>query len=75
MYGLYVLGECFPEDTLREDEVIGRMLQLVVTGSISAHPHQAVSLMFFEVVVRYARLFKKSPQFFGGIVAAFLDQR
>ena len=74
---LYALGEGLPEASLRQKG--GEFEQLLVTllssPMLSAYPHRAVQLHFFEIAVRYYRFFLSRPDYLGTALAAFLDGR
>lgn len=76
LFLLYHLGEGLPEAAFRmEDSLFCRMLVVTVTSSLSAFPHRAVQLLFFENLVRYVRFFVVQPAYIGGALEALCDGR
>lgn len=51
------------------------MMESLLTSGVSNYPHSAVSLCFFELVVRYEKFFLVMPQYVASTLVAFLDQR
>ena len=51
------------------------MMESLVSSGVSNYPHPAVTLCFFELVVRYEKFFLVEPQFVPSTLMAFLDQR
>lgn len=54
---------------------LGEMMQRLVRSNVSAYPHPAVQLQFFESVVRYSSFFIVRPECISDTLAAFLDWR
>ena len=50
------------------------MMEAVV-GFSSHHHHQAVQMLYLELLVRYNRFFPLNPQHLGPAFSAFLDER
>ena len=48
------------------------MLESLVSCGVSSHPHPAVVLVFFELVVRYETFFLVEPRFVTPTLIAFL---
>lgn len=72
----FQLGEGLPDSVIREKGgVFQQMMTTLLKSSVSAHPHQAVQLLFFEIVVRYYRFFLVQPDYLIGVLRAFLDSR
>ncbi|XP_054710680.1 LOW QUALITY PROTEIN: exportin-T-like [Uloborus diversus] len=79
---LYLLGEAVPNsqgnlisNSADKKTEMHEMLQLLVTSGISRHGHPAVTLQFFETVVRFEKFFAQESQYIPEILAAFLDDR
>jgi Exportin-T/Exportin 1-like protein len=52
------------------------MCNAIFSSKISFHPHKAISLSYFEIVVRFgARFLTKHPQLLPIIIGSFMDQR
>ncbi|XP_077354867.1 exportin-T isoform X2 [Festucalex cinctus] len=79
---LYMLGEALPAshgahfsgDAVKTGALQDMMATLVTCG-VSDYRHTAVSLEFFETVVRYDKFFIVEPQHIPNVLMAFLDQR
>lgn len=54
---------------------LGETMQHMVDSQVSAFPHAAVKLQFFECMVRYAAFFQARPQSIGAVLPPFLDER
>ena len=50
------------------------MMQSLLSCGVSNYPHPAVTLCFFELVVRYEKFFLVEPQYVAPTLVAFLDQ-
>lgn len=50
------------------------MMESLLSCGVSNYPHPAVTLCFFELVVRYEKFFLVEPQFVAPTLVAFLDQ-
>eukprot|EP00316_Scyphosphaera_apsteinii_P000353 CAMPEP_0119324400 /NCGR_PEP_ID=MMETSP1333-20130426/63108_1 /TAXON_ID=418940 /ORGANISM="Scyphosphaera apsteinii, Strain RCC1455" /LENGTH=1057 /DNA_ID=CAMNT_0007332091 /DNA_START=141 /DNA_END=3314 /DNA_ORIENTATION=+ len=73
---LFQLGEGLPDGVIREKGgVFQQMMSTLLKSSASAHPHHAVQLLYFEIVVRYYRFFLAQPDLLGGALQCFLDRR
>ena len=44
-------------------------------SAVSAYDHPAVSLQFFEIVVRYHDFFKLCPEYIPQVLPSFLDHQ
>lgn len=44
-------------------------------AKIVTYPHAAVTLQFFEIVVRYHDFFKLCPEYISEILPSFLDEQ
>lgn len=55
--------------------VIGEMMLKACRSKLVAYSHPAVSLQFFEVIVRYHEFFKLCPEFISQILPSFLDEQ
>lgn len=51
------------------------MMLRACRGKIVAYPHAAVSMQFFELVVRYHDFFKLCPEYISEILPSFLDEQ
>ncbi|XP_032241987.2 exportin-T isoform X1 [Nematostella vectensis] len=75
---VFMLGEALPGQQLYTDSrfpLLQQMMGLIVSSRLSYYSHSAVSLMFFETVVRYDRFFTSQPQHIPTVLIAFLDER
>ncbi|KAJ1624167.1 armadillo-type protein [Pavlovales sp. CCMP2436] len=76
LFLLYLLGEGLPEAAFRmEDSAFARMLVVVCASQLSAYPHRAVQLLFFEVLVRYGRFFTAHPEYVAAALEPMCDAR
>ncbi|XP_077399699.1 exportin-T [Vanacampus margaritifer] len=79
---LYMLGEALPAshgahfsgDAVKTGALQDMMATLVACG-VSDYRHTAVSLEFFETVIRYDKFFIVETQHIPNVLMAFLDQR
>ncbi|CAE6425668.1 unnamed protein product [Rhizoctonia solani] len=53
----------------------GEMLDALMQSRISAYPHNAVAIQYFETVGRYGDFFKVRKQYVGGVLTALIDAR
>lgn len=51
------------------------MLLRACRARLTDHPHPAVGLGMFEVVVRYWEFFRLCPECLGGVLEGFLGRR
>ena len=51
------------------------MMSELVTSRVSCFQHVAVSLQYFETVVRYDKFFSQEPGMLADVLMAFLDER
>uniref|UniRef100_A0A8C4Q9J9 Exportin-T n=1 Tax=Eptatretus burgeri TaxID=7764 RepID=A0A8C4Q9J9_EPTBU len=79
---LYLLGEALPAGHCGHfsgDEskasVLQDMVRTVVLSGVSHYQHCAVTLQFFETVVRYDKFFSAEPQHIPEVLVGFLDCR
>jgi len=72
---LYQLGEGLPESAMRDRAGPLHAMMEAVVGFSSHHHHQAVQVLYLELLVRYNRFFPMKPQHLGGALSAFLDER
>jgi exportin-T len=54
---------------------LGEMMLRTCRSKVVHFPHAAVSLQFFEVVVRYHDFFRLCPEFITEILPSFLDEQ
>jgi exportin-T len=54
---------------------LGELMLRACRSKIVNYPHAAVSLQFFEVVVRYHDFFKLCPEFITELLPSFLDEQ
>lgn len=70
----FQLGEGLPDALIREKGgVFQQLMTSLLNSSVSAHPHQAVQLLYFEVIVRYYRFFLAQPDYLAAGLRSFLD--
>ncbi|CAN7989362.1 unnamed protein product, partial [Ixodes hexagonus] len=79
---LYLLGEAVPgfhcsQFTGGSDMVspMSVMMRLLISSGVSTYGHSAVTLQFFETVVRYEKFFNQEPQTIPDVLVAFMDER
>eukprot|EP00310_Coccolithus_braarudii_P020025 CAMPEP_0183341290 /NCGR_PEP_ID=MMETSP0164_2-20130417/7559_1 /TAXON_ID=221442 /ORGANISM="Coccolithus pelagicus ssp braarudi, Strain PLY182g" /LENGTH=213 /DNA_ID=CAMNT_0025511571 /DNA_START=15 /DNA_END=653 /DNA_ORIENTATION=+ len=73
---LYQLGEGLPEAAIRDKGgVFSTMMTSLLASPASAHHHQAVQLLYFEILVRYYRFFLVQPEYLHTALSSFLDGR
>lgn len=53
----------------------GEMMDALLRSQISAYPHNAVAIQYFETVGRYGDFFKVRKQYVEGVLTAFIDAR
>jgi hypothetical protein len=53
----------------------GEMLDALMRSRISAYPHNAVAIQYFETVGRYGDFFKVRKQYVEGVLTTFIDAR
>lgn len=78
---LYQLGEALPvshgnhfSGDPAKASALQPMMESLLSCGVSSYPHPAVTLCFFELVVRYEKFFLVEPQFVAPTLVAFLDQ-
>ncbi|KAL3204513.1 hypothetical protein MRX96_011519 [Rhipicephalus microplus] len=79
---LYLLGEAIPgfhnaQMASAPDgvpPVVAIMRQLISSG-VSSCGHPAVTLQFFETIVRYEKFFSQEPESIPDVLVAFMDER
>ena len=54
---------------------LGEMVQKLVSSNVSAFPHPAVQLQYFECVIRYSNFFAARSGYVSDALPAFLDWR
>lgn len=54
---------------------MGEMMLRVCRSKIVAYRHPAISLQFFEIVVRYHDFFKLCPEYIVEILPSFMDEQ
>ncbi|KAK8756257.1 hypothetical protein V5799_001049 [Amblyomma americanum] len=79
---LYLLGEAIPgfhniqipgaPDAVAPIVVIMRQL---ISSGVSTYGHPAVTLQFFETIVRYEKFFNQDPESIPDVLVAFMDER
>ncbi|KAK4053974.1 pre-tRNA nuclear export protein [Microbotryomycetes sp. JL221] len=52
---------------------LGDMMLRACRSKVVTHQHAAVSLQFFEIIVRYHDFFRLCPEYISGILPSFLD--
>ncbi|XP_022238268.1 exportin-T-like isoform X1 [Limulus polyphemus] len=79
---LYLLGEAVPASHGNhfigdgdKPTVMTELLRLLVTCGVSTYGHMAVTLHFFETVVRYEKFFSQEPHHIPEVLVAFMDER
>jgi len=73
---LYNMGDGLPENTLKTLEgFFGKMMAMLSGSNVSAFPHQAITLMYFDVIVRYARYLPDDVECLKKVLISFFDQR
>ncbi|XP_076358684.1 exportin-T-like isoform X2 [Tachypleus tridentatus] len=79
---LYLLGEAVPASHGNhfvgdgdKPSIMTELLRLLVTSNVSTYEHTAVTLQFFETVVRYEKFFGLEPHHIPDILVAFMDER
>ncbi|XP_067120441.1 exportin-T-like isoform X2 [Centruroides vittatus] len=79
---LYLLGEAIPASQVNHfagesdrQASMTEMLRLLVTSGVSRYGHIAVTLQFFETIVRYEKFFIQEPQHIPDVLIAFVDER
>lgn len=53
----------------------GEMLDALMRSKISAFPHNAVAIQYFETVGRYGDFFKVRKQYVESVLMTFIDAR
>ncbi|QRV89824.1 exportin-T protein [Ceratobasidium sp. AG-Ba] len=53
----------------------GEMMDALMRSQISAYPHNAVAIQYFETVGRYGDFFKARKQYVEGVLTTFIDAR
>ncbi|KAF8604237.1 KapM protein [Ceratobasidium sp. AG-I] len=53
----------------------GEMMDALMRSQISAYPHDAVAIQYFETVGRYGDFFKVRKQYVEGVLTTFIDAR
>ncbi|KAL1435937.1 hypothetical protein MTO96_010704 [Rhipicephalus appendiculatus] len=79
---LYLLGEAIPGFHNAQmagapdgvSPVVAIMRQLISSG-VSTCGHPAVTLQFFETIVRYEKFFSQEPESIPDVLVAFMDER
>lgn len=79
---LYLLGEAIPGFHNAQmagapdgvPPVVAIMRQLISSG-VSSCGHPAVTLQFFETIVRYEKFFSQEPESIPDVLVAFMDER
>uniref|UniRef100_A0A224YMP4 Exportin-T n=1 Tax=Rhipicephalus zambeziensis TaxID=60191 RepID=A0A224YMP4_9ACAR len=79
---LYLLGEAIPGFHNAQmagapdgvPPVVAIMRQLISSG-VSTCGHPAVTLQFFETIVRYEKFFSQEPESIPDVLVAFMDER
>jgi len=74
LYILYLMGE--NSSMITDVKKFEKLLELLVTSSISAYPNPYVQMMYFELILRYDKYFTQSlshlvPQ----VIVSFMDER
>ncbi|KAF2069462.1 hypothetical protein CYY_009217 [Polysphondylium violaceum] len=76
---LYQMGEgvsATSEETLKTfDKFFSSMISLLAQSNISNIKNQAVSIIYFETIVRYAKCIPLEQQILTSVLSAFLDTR
>ncbi|KAF6021808.1 XPOT [Bugula neritina] len=83
---VYMLGEALPaqqnqhfrddtKESQEKAEALKEMLKMIIMSEVSHHTHQAVTLQFFETVVRYEKFYHHQPECIPAVLSAFLDER
>lgn len=54
---------------------LGEMMLRACRAKLVVYPHPAVSLQFFEVIVRYNDFFRLCPQYINELLPSFLDEQ
>ena len=75
---IFKMGEGLAEDLLQKtrDFFVSTIDHLVRgAGSVSNHPHPAISNIYFNVIFRYAKLLQNTPQTLQPVLASLLDHR
>ncbi|XP_064632186.1 exportin-T-like [Lineus longissimus] len=77
---VYQLAEAIPSSaghhfTGPKADVLLELMRTLMNSGVSHHPHSAVTLQFFETIVRYERFFLQEPQHLAEALIAFLDER
>lgn len=50
-------------------------MDALMRSQISAYPHNAVAIQYFETVGRYGDFFKVRKQYVEGVLTTFIDAR
>uniref|UniRef100_A0A0K8REJ9 Exportin-T n=1 Tax=Ixodes ricinus TaxID=34613 RepID=A0A0K8REJ9_IXORI len=79
---LYLLGEAVPGFHCNQftggSDMVSPMcvlVRLLISSGVSTYGHSAVTLQFFETVVRYEKFFNQEPQMIPDVLVAFMDER
>lgn len=73
---MYQLGEGLSDGAVREKGGLFEQMMLSLLASPAAsHPHQAVGMIYFEILVRYYRFFLQQPAALPDALRTFLDGR
>lgn len=79
---LYLLGEAVPGFHCNQftggSDMVSPMcvlMRLLISSGVSTYGHSAVTLQFFETVVRYEKFFNQEPQMIPDVLVAFMDER
>ncbi|XP_046840739.1 exportin-T-like [Xenia sp. Carnegie-2017] len=76
---VYYLGEAVPNQQLYTDpvkwEIMQNILSSLISSNIISQTHFSVSILYFELLVRYDRFFTAQPQFIPEVLSSFLDER
>lgn len=55
--------------------VLGELMMRTIQSNVTAFPHPAVPLQFFECISRYHEFFNLAPQTIMTVLPIFLDER
>lgn len=71
----YQIAEPLRANQRTAEEPFRGMIGSLLSSAISNHPHPVISLLYFDLVVRYVKFLDANPDFLGPVLASFLDQR
>jgi len=72
----YVMGEGLSDQEFASNlQALQQAMTIIMDSNVTAHTHQAIPIVTFDVVVRYAAAIPKTPENFHMVLMAFLDKR